>query len=111
VAIVGGDQPRAYCFGSGDFVFSCGKGGDSDVPTAPALGEVGQCIERRIGGTEAVYEGAEGRRTDIVGADQSEPGDALGGRKDGARHLRAILRLVQAFSSRRSCSRFRSAAA
>ena len=75
--------------GRRDLVF--GLGGGRDAHGDPArLREAGQGVERRLRRAFAVEQLAKGLRSDIVGADQAQPGDPLGVGQRGFRHHSAF---------------------
>ena len=69
---------RTESLGSGKLGLGLGLGAEADVVNAAAAArEHRQGVDGGLGAAELVDERAEGRRTDILAADQPEPGKPL----------------------------------
>src|SRR5690606_2465061 len=75
-------EARPVSGGGGDLVFGFRLGGDAQGAPRRA-GKARQCVKRRLGSAEAVEQLSEGDGADIIGADETQPGKALGGGETG----------------------------
>lgn len=78
VGFANADEAGAETMRSLDLTLGFGDGGNPDAARRSAPpGKLWKRVQRSFGGTEMVDEIAKGRRSDIVAANEPEPGDPL----------------------------------